>query len=269
MVLFEYHDYRKFIRFQLSQRPRKGRGEITKIADQLGVHPTLISQILSDQKHLSSEQAFDLCSYFALNPLETEYFMILVKFDRAGNPRLKTYYKEQLGQLRNRSLDISQRIDQEKVLTDQQRAVFYSSWLFSAIRLFCSLKEQGQTIDDICTRFDLSRKKASTLMNFLTATNLCLNTGVTFKMGPQRTHLDSESPYLVRHHSNWRLQALQRSEDLEKSEMMFTAPLSISKKDFQEVREELAQFIQRLSQRIKGTKPDELACLNLDFFWLK
>lgn len=50
---------------------------------------------------------------------------------------------------------------------------------------------------------------------------------------------------------------------------MFTGQVSISEKDFNELREQLTNFIKQASEKVQKTKPDEIACLNIDWFWLQ
>lgn len=47
---------------------------------------------------------------------------------------------------------------------------------------------------------------------------------------------------------------------------MFTAPLSLSKKDFEVLREEMVGMIQKVSKTVTETNPDDTYCLNIDFF---
>ncbi|WP_408099222.1 DUF4423 domain-containing protein [Peredibacter sp. HCB2-198] len=87
--------------------------------------------------------------------------------------------------------------------------------------------------------------------------------------GTQRTYLERSPPLLEKHHSNWRLRALNQFDSLSEEEMMFTSPMSISKKDFVKLREMLAEFIEKSSQIIRESPAKKVACLNIDFFWVK
>ena len=61
---------------------------------------------------------------------------------------------------------------------------------------------------------------------------------------------------------------MQKSEILNEDELMVTGQYSISKQDFLRLRESLTQFMKSLEQTIKTTEPEEIVCLNLDWFWL-
>lgn len=268
MNIFEFSDYRKFLRSFVENRQNKGRGEAIKIAKHLNVHPTFIGQVLRGEKHLSGEQALGMCSHIGLSPLETDYFMVLVKGTRAGTEALKSYYESQLTRLRDQSLNLSKQVKTERVLTDAESAIFYSSWIYSAIRNLCSLHNDGVALEQIVERLKIDRQKALNVLEFLVEQGLCTKKNGLYLTGVQRTHLASTSPFLLKHHTNWRLKALQKFESLDKSELMYTAPLSISKKDFAGTRDEIVKLIQRLSDRVKTTNPEDVACVNFDLFWL-
>ena len=60
---------------------------------------TLLSMIISGQRELSFEQAYDLSQYLQHTPLESEYFLALVQFERAGNQRLRKYFEEKIDKI--------------------------------------------------------------------------------------------------------------------------------------------------------------------------
>jgi hypothetical protein len=45
---------------------------------------------------------------------------------------------------------------------------------------------------------------------------------------------------------------------------MFTAPISISKKDFVKVKTMILDLIENITEIVKDTEPEVIACLNFD-----
>jgi hypothetical protein len=45
--------------------------------------------------------------------------------------------------------------------------------------------------------------------------------------------------------------------------------MSLSKKDFHHLREKLAEMVAKASAVMKETEPEEIFCLNIDFFNVK
>lgn len=268
MTIFEYTDERSFLREYIHRLPRNGRGEISRIALHLGVHSSFISQILAGTKDFNIEQAQELAIYLGLNSIETDYFILLVQISRAGTAKLKTYFNSKLDHIKKQSLEIAKRIPQDRKLSEYECSVFYSSWLYLACWLYCSIDE-GKTLENMASRFDIPRARAAEVIEFLLETQLIRLENDLYKMGPQLIHLDRSSPFLVKHHINWRVKAIQRSEDLLAEEVMFTSPLSISRKTFEAIREQIVDLINKTSDKVSKSSAEELACLNIDLFWVK
>jgi uncharacterized protein (TIGR02147 family) len=268
MSVFEYLDYRKFISSQIQKKPNKGHGEISRIAKSISVHQTLVSMVLAGERDLSLEQGFDLAMYLGLTPLEREYFSQLIQYARAGNQRYKSAVREKIEELRAEANQLSKRVEHEKVLSDQQRTVMYSSWVYSAVLLFASTSEKGKTLEEIQARFTLPRPQVVGILNFLESAGLVEKSGEHYLMVPQMTFLEHGSPHLLKHHTNWRIKALSQIEQISESELMFTSPVSLSRQDFKKLREELAEYIKGFLATVKDSPADELACLNIDFFWI-
>ena len=84
-MIFEFADYKRFLKAFIKNLPRRGHGEAGRLAKSLGTNSTFISQILNGQANLSAEQAYKVAQHFAFNQIETDYFMNLVSMNRAGD----------------------------------------------------------------------------------------------------------------------------------------------------------------------------------------
>lgn len=268
MSIFEFNDYRRFLAHHLAGLPKRGRGELGKIAHHLKVHPTLMSLIMSGQRELSVEQAYDLCTYLEFTELETDFFLLLLQRSRAGNTRLKSYTEKHLEKIRKEATKVEKRFEHDRKLTEEQRSVFYSSWAYSAIRLYCSTKENGRTLHEISERFQIPRTRALEILSFLIDADLAVEKDGKYHMGVSRTMLEHGSPHLPRHHMNWRAKSIQKCDRVDEKELMFTFPFSIAKKDFSKIRAEFLELLNKVSATVKETDPEDVACLNVDLFWI-
>lgn len=268
MSLFLHSSYRDFLSEHIANLPKKGYGEVSKIAKAIGVHQSLVSLILAGDRELSLEQGHDLAVYLGLTDIESEYFSLLIQYARAGNTRYKNFVHTKIEKIKKEATQISKRVAHEKVLTDQQRAINYSSWIYSAVRIFTSTCEKGVSIEQVQNRFRLTRPAAIEILNFLEEAGLVAKENDLYVVGKQRTFLEHGSPHLLKHHANWRIKALQQSSQITEKELMFTSPMSLSKKDFTILREQTAEFIKNFLKTVGDSPSEELACLNIDFFWI-
>jgi uncharacterized protein (TIGR02147 family) len=269
MNLFETKSVRAFLKDKIERLPRRGRGEASRIAKHLGISSTLMSHILSGARQLTVEQGELVTDYFSFSALETDFFLFQLQFERAGTSRLQAYWRKKLEKVRAESKILVNRIERERVFTESEKAVFYSSAIYSAVRLYTSTHDRGRALDEISRRFSLSRAHAGKIIAFLMESGLVEERGGYFRMGPQSTHLEKDSPHVVKHHTNWRLKALQSAESLGDSELMFTSPASLSREDFESLRERMVLFIKDYLKTAQASPAEEVACFNLDFFWVR
>lgn len=268
MNIFEFDNYREFLRSYIHHLPQHGRGELSKIADVLRISRTMLSQIMSGVRELSLDQAHELSLYLQLTELESDYFDLLVQVERTTTQKYKSHLKKKVSKFKENALNLSKRVPHEKELTDVEKSLFYSTWLYSAIHLATTLKDEGLTAEEISSRFGLDRVKTIGILDFLVRAQLCVEEKGKYKIGVRSTFVPFSSPHVLKHHSNWRIKALQKSDQLSKEEMMFTSQISLAKKDFSLVREKLAQFIKDVEKIVSSSDPDDLANLNIDWFWI-
>ncbi|HEX4923122.1 MAG TPA: TIGR02147 family protein [Bdellovibrionales bacterium] len=269
MSLFTFENYRAYLRAYIRQLPNKGRGELTRIAQHLRVNTTLLSQVLSGGRDFSQEQAFALSEYLGHSEVEKDYFALLIQAERAGTKALRQHLEKKLRALRQEASKLAVRIEYQRKLTDSERSIFYSSWIYSAVHLFTSTAEKGVTLEEIAARFGQPRARAAEITSFLTQAGLCAETLGRYSMGTQSTFVEQGSPHLLRHHANWRVKAIQKSESISENEMMYTGQVSLSAKDFEVVREQLAELLKDVMRRVKESPAENVACLNLDWFWVE
>lgn len=263
-MIFQKTDYKSYLRAYLSSLPNKGRGFLTRFAHSIDMTQAQMSHVMSGEKDFTLEQAARAANYLGLSEIEAEYFLEMVILARAGNQELKILSKKKIEKLRAQALRLQNAIVEHKVLSDEEKSIFYSSWFYSAFRMFCSLKPQS--LDELSNYFRLSRKKTTEITNFLVTAGLLINENSKFKLGQKSTFIDRESPLATKHHSNWRLKAIERSETIHETELMYTSPVSMSQKDFDLFRARLAELIKEFSKTVQQSPEEIVACLNIDFF---
>ena len=264
MELYKYRNYKKFLNNYIENLPKKGREQYLKISEFLGVHPTMVSQVLKGPKNFSEEQAYKVCEYLGLNLSETDYFMNLLHLEKAGTMALEDFYVRKLDILKSKALKVSSRIKASKGLTEKDSSIFYSDWKYSAIRLLTSL-EQLNTPEEIAERTKLPLRDVKKVLDFLLQVGLVKSEDKSLDIGVTKTHLKAGSPFVKAHHTNWRLKAIEKSSSLSSEELQFTGPLTISKKDFETIKIKILDLIEEIGEIVEDSPAEQLSCLNIDF----
>lgn len=268
MNIFRYVDYKEATLELLKLRPKNGRGELTRLAKWLGVNATLVSQVLRGPKDFTPEQAFATTEYLGLSPAETEYFLLLAQSSRAGSRSLRQHYKQKIDSFRAGSPQLANRLTVDRVLSEEERARFYSSWLYSAVRLFTSVGD-GQTARSVSERFRVSTARAQSILRFLSDCGLCVESNGIFRVGPLQTHLEFGSPFLAQHLNNWRMKAVQHTERTSEEELQFSACVSVSREDFIRIGDQLTEVVRKTAASVKDSPAEEIVCFNIDWIRLR
>jgi ActR/RegA family two-component response regulator len=63
--------------------------------------------------------------------------------------------------------------------------------------------------------------------------------------------------------------ALYRADTIQKDELIFSAPLSVSRANFENIHERLIKMVAEISTNVRTSTVDDVACLNVGLFWIK
>lgn len=264
-TIFTAKGYKDWVTNQLDAQERgPKRGQWSQLAKAIGVHTSMISQIFRGSKHLSHEQAHEVADHFGLLPIEKELFLTLVQWERAGTQKLKQYLEARLTDLRKKAIELGSRLPQDARLTPEEQATFYSDALYSMARLLTSLPTEN-TLPKISRILDVPQEKVAGILEFLISKGLILHEEGKYSLGPSRIHVAADSPFVVNHHRNWRIQTLNRLSRVSTDELVFTAPLTLSREDFQKIRAEIVTLIENVSTRVTNSDPQRLAYLTIDW----
>lgn len=129
--LFEYTDYRAFLKDYVEERKRKESFfSLRFFAQKVGTDPGTVVKILQGQLHLSARLAPKVCLACKFEPREAEYFQAMVEFGKARHGADIRRSFERMGALKG---------VERRTLTENQYA-FYQSWVHSAVRASLGLR---------------------------------------------------------------------------------------------------------------------------------
>lgn len=267
MNIFQQNSYKDVILYLGKTGPTATKGFYRKLSEHLGVHPTFISQVLSGDRDFSEEQLVATCDYLGLQEREIEYLLNIIKRERAGSKRLRDFYQQQVLRLRNESELMKTRVKESGKLSEKDKAIFYSSWQYSAVHMMSTLIEKP-TFSQIQDRLSLTRQQTQQVLRFLIEVGLVKEKNGKYTEGAASTYLEKTSPYLFQHHVNWRFKALEKFAKMTEQELMYTSNFSISRADFSLLRGQIMQLIQACMANIEKSNAEDLGQLNIDLLWV-
>lgn len=264
--VFEFSDYKAYLMSVLTTTGAN-RGIRSKLAVHLNCQISFLSQVLNGESHFSLEHGLKISTFLAHSKDENRFFMLLLEAGRASSKDLKNYYLDQIHELLERRKEIRNLIVTNDALSLESQLRYYSSWYYSAIHVIISITA-FQTPQAIAERLKLPLQLVHTVLEFLESIGLAKFEQGRYQIGPKRIHLGRESDLISKHHSNWRLQALQHLERREDGDLFYSSTYSIAKRDIPRVRDILMRAIEQVDPLIMKSNEEELISLNLDLFKL-
>ncbi len=133
--IFEYVDYRAFLRAWLEEQKQRNPAVSTRLfAQKAGLRSTgHMSMILGGKANISSAIAHKLSAAMKLKKRESEFFQYLVLFTQAKTPKDKNLFFEKMAQFKG------SRIYEMKT----HQYAFYDSWHHSALRALLEFHPAG------------------------------------------------------------------------------------------------------------------------------
>lgn len=265
MNIFNFEDYKILVQKLVENRPRRGHGQYRKLAETLRLSSVAISQIVKGPRDFSLEQALEVAQFFHLDAEETEYFLLLVQRSRAGTQKLRANFDKKIAHTQAERELLAKRVKHEADFSEQAKAIFYSNWQYSAVRIATSIPKL-QSVEAIAAKLSMKPEEVAPILQFLLENGLCKKEGNGYALGPSSTMLPKDSPFINSHRREWRLKSIEHLRRLGPQDMFYTGLVSLSAADLRAFRQELVELVARFTERVKESPSETMACLNLDWY---
>ncbi|OFZ52321.1 MAG: hypothetical protein A2381_13740 [Bdellovibrionales bacterium RIFOXYB1_FULL_37_110] len=263
--VFNYTDYCKFLVEYVQSQLMRGHGLKSAFAEKLGCQTTYVSRVLNKKAHFSLEQSEKIADFIGLTESETHYFLLLVQKERAGTHRLKKYFNDQIESERKKQLILKNRLNVQKSLSRENQAIYYSSWLYSAVHIMLTIPE-FHVKSKLVSALNIPIQKLNNILDFLISIGLVVESDGKYQVGTARMHLENDSPMISKHHINWRMQAIQSIEKNNPENMHYSSIITISNDDAHHIKELLIRSISDCKKIIKDSKEESVCVFAIDFF---
>lgn len=267
--IYEFRDYKAYLRFLESHRPQGSRGFRAELSRTVGCQTAYTSQVLNGSANFSLEQAQVLNEWLAHDKNESRYFLFAIDYARAGTALLRANYLELMEELIQKQLNLKERFKVKEMLSSEDQAVYYGHWAYAAMHMAVTVP-QLQTPEAISDFFRFPQARVNKVLKFLVSVGLVVNAKPNhYTIGTARLHLGVDSPLLPKHHVNWRLEAMKSLDREAESDLHYTSIVSLSQEDVLAIKALLVKEIDAYNAIVKPSVEETLCCLTLDFFELE
>jgi uncharacterized protein (TIGR02147 family) len=265
LSVFEYKNYKRFIRDWMEQAPQQGRGMRKQLAEALGCQMAFITHVLSGDYHFSAEQAEACGRWMGMDEEESDFFLLMVLYERAGTKGLQNLLRRQISEKREKQAILKKRVNITETLSLEDQLIYYSSWHYAALHM-AILNPGLRTVEALQKHFQLPAVKIMKVLEFLLTKGFVAKEKDRLKVIKPVLHLEHNSPLLTQHHSHWRLKALESIGSKNHENLHYSGVMSLSNEDFEWVREKLSLLLKEVVGRLANSPDEKLACLNFDWF---
>jgi uncharacterized protein (TIGR02147 family) len=264
LSVFDSPDYKAYLRSKVGGATQK-KGVKSAMARALGCQPTYITHVLSGHANLSLEQAEAMNRFLAHSREEAQVFLLLVLRDRAGTHTLKANFQEQIDAILANRLVLTKRLGQRNVLTEEQRAIFYSAWYFLAAQIGLTIPS-WRTPAALARRLGLSAARTTEIVDFLASAGLAQRSGNELLPTETLIRLGRDSHHIFKHHVNWRVKAMDSLEHEGPRDLHYSGVLSLSERDAARVKDLLLEQLKSNLKIVADSKEEKLFGMNIDFY---
>lgn len=266
MDLYKFDNYREYLKEKFSGKG-KSRGTRSPLVEFLGCQLSFFNQVLTFRSHLSLEHAYKTSEYLGFDTDEQEYFLTLVQKDKSGSVSLENYFKNKIITIKKERELISKRVKVTTSLTIKDQMKYYSKWYFSAIHILSALPSFNYP-EEISAHLKIDLMVTKKALSFLIKSGFVISTEKGLNIGATRIHLNLDSDMLPRHHSNWRIKAIEAVDNQGKNSLHYSSILGISQKDIIIIKEKILILIQEIEPIIQDSAEESPVVFLCDFFEL-
>ncbi|MBX3020051.1 MAG: TIGR02147 family protein [Bdellovibrionales bacterium] len=263
LSVFDFKNYKDYLKARLA-----GKGEKSNFAKHIGCQPSFLSQVLCGNPSLSLEQGVLANDCLGHSSAESQYFLALLQFERAGSVRLKQHFQTEINHALKEHWQVKERLAPWRELTPAARATYYSSWVYGAVHVLTAIPCADQ-IDFFLKRTGLQRDELNEVLKFLCQYGLvATNAEGTYRPTETRVHLPSSDPLVLNHHRNLRARALHEMQMPNEDNLHYSLLMAVAKSDGLKIREMILKMVESTDKIIRPSQEESAFQLNLDFFEL-
>jgi uncharacterized protein (TIGR02147 family) len=261
--VFQYEDYKLYLSEQISGK--QARGELSHLAQHLGVHRSRLTRFIRGSDHPTHEQAFMIGEYFELSGDALDYLVTLVAVGRSSRSHYRSYLQRKLAQLKHSQGRPAEMLPLSRDLSIGEERVFYSDALYSLVWL-CSMNSKRNSTTAIAEDLGLSQARIEQAIAFLVRTGFCRQESHRVVPLARTLELSEKSPSLQSFLTTWRILALEKLAIRDKNDFFQSEPMSIGRKAYSQIRTSIETDLARYKQILASDTSEAVACLNIDLF---
>ena len=262
MDIFKFNSYKLFLTAVIKS---KGRGYQSALAKAMNCQASYLIQVLTKKSALTEDQAILAVQFLNLSPDAKEFFLLLVGHSRAVTKELRSFYSEKITKFLKNIEDIKNIVPKSNEIPSGILTEYFSNWDISTIHLATS-SAFFQEPKKIADRLRLNINRVIFVLKFLESNGLVEHKSDKWVFKGEPIYLAKDSPLNYIHQINRRDQVARSIREFNHDDIHFASTFMISKKQFDELKNDIKQLIEAAHKKIVPAPSEEIYSLVIDLF---
>ena len=273
MNVFSYRSYQAVLEEAVKEkRLADGEFNFQKLADITGIQKSYLSKVRNKKAHLSADQAFGLAEQFGLSEEETEYFILLVEYERTAIDSRRRYLLKQIDRVYQEHRKSDRHVQVKTRIGEQEATLQYYSvpWV-QIVHLGLTIERFRRSPQDLATALGVPRQTVADAIEILIRMGLAERKGKSIVSAEDPIHLSKDSPVYPVWRNQLKLLSLNRlSLTPDGLDYSFGVTFSATETVREQIQQRFFQFLKAIEREVKGAASQEVYQLNFDLFsWTK
>ncbi len=259
--IYEFLDYRIFLREMVSFLRSQGQYSVRKFATKVGFgSSSYLQMVINGKRNLGEKFQLSIAMAFQLNKEETAFFMALTAFNDTKDLDKKDEFYQKMMKSKNFSIQKRPQKNQYQLFSDWRMVALYESVNTPLMSL--AAEQMAERLEMTPTELQNSLKALAELNLISKENGTWVRTGVAIDTEPFL------QPLLMRNFHRQMIQKSLKSIDQRATERSLGAlTLPLSEKTYQHIERRLTELRKEISvMYAEDPNPDHVYQLNIQFF---
>lgn len=273
MDIFERDRYVDILKL-MAEKNSGVRGYNSRLSEAASCHSSHLSHVLCERAHLTPDQALAIADFWELPELQSDYFLCLVEWERAGTERLRIKVKRRMDEIRRDAERFhgrsAARDDKERIELSLVDATTYCShWYYCIVHCLLEIP-RFRTVQSLSSHLNLPLHVTESTLKSLERMELAHFDEESLEWRSSRSVKHTVSGDLrTLMNSSQRLFSSYRRELNNKDDLVITMIGALQDSETARAREILLQAftdISKLKTTDQGPTPEGALMICLDLF---
>ncbi len=274
MRIADQTQYKASIKVRLMELQQLRPGlTLKKLATQIPIQYTYLSKALNDSStHLNEDDLFRLGQLLEFFPQEIEFLLLLREHETATLPARREFAYHKLEKAR-KALGVRADVRESDILQVSQEMGYLLDPFCVLVHVALHIPAIRKDPRSLCAHLGISQARLKEILKKLSLVDFIeMDTGPfsVKKVNRGKLHYPKEHPLMRVHQNLFKMasqdQLLKTAEEQKESfQVTFTADAAA----FEKIRAEFQDFVRKVEETVRPTKPERLLQLGFDlFFWV-